>query len=584
MPQYDPGAADFSLSTTFEHDVVGTEAPREVLSKSAGAAASPSHPATEVARPKNNQTVVLVAPEFLVADDDVELVRTTLKSAGGDTRLLARVRCSVGLGVASNLIAAGLPMDVLLAADLPHDELQSGLAASAVAMPPGSSVAELNDFALALSDILLTGAEWSADPGLVGLAREQEKPVIAAGEGLPPLPIRHPDIAGWLHTQRPHWNRFGCHFAGRLEQFWLELFAFNWRGKPNGGRRHSRERLRRCLSRSWSNCWPPYFAPEDADDEVRDWRKLAPDTKARDDHALIVRHFNSLDHSALYGAFLHRDLIWIAYFASAFAVFAAVMGSLPSFEFGLFWPSMELLALASIVGIIFVLRQTHLQDHWTSCRLAAEQLRIARLCLPLFVVPSLLRGADQWPPGAPVFTVRALEEVKRAVRDQGLPRLREAFGPAQAAAWLDLIIHDQADYHENNERRLEHAEKRLHNWAAGLFLLAVLAVLAHFLPEMPKVVPYLLIPTAAGPAGAASLHGVRTRLGVVHRIALSRETGAELNAIHDRLAQFRRNLADMAPERAWSEVRSLALRASNAMGSENTSWHSLVRREKDDIM
>ncbi len=273
-----------------------------------------------------------------------------------------------------------------------------------------------------------------------------------------------------MHTQRPHWHRFGCHFAGRLEQFWLELFAFNWRGKANAGRKLGRDQLLRCASRRWPEFWPPYFAPEDADDEARDWRKLAPDTKACNDHALLVRHFNSLDHSALYGAFLHRDLIWIAYFASAFAVFAAVMGSLPLFKFGLLWPAVELVTLLSIVGIIFFLRRTHLQDHWTSCRLAAEQLRIARLCLPLFVVPSVLRGPDQLPPGSAPFMVRALEEVKRAVRDQGLPRPREPFTPSQAASWLDLIIHDQAIYHENNERRLEYAEKRLRRLGRRLLL------------------------------------------------------------------------------------------------------------------
>jgi hypothetical protein len=573
------------MSTTFDHDAIstGTAPLRVVLSRLAGETVP--NAAASASGAKNNEIVVLVAPEFLVGDADTELVRTTLKSAVGDVRLLARVRCKSGLGRASEMTAAGLAMDVLLAADLlPDDDLPPNLAASVVGMPPGTSVAELNDLALALSDMLLTGPGLFADPELLELAREQQKPIIPAGDGLPPLPIRHPDIAGWLQTQRSHWHNFGCHFAGRVEQFWLELFAFNWRGRADGGGRHSRERLRRCLSRRWSTFWPPYFAPEDADDEAQDWRKLAPDTKASNDHALIVRHFNSLDHSALYGAFLHRDLIWIAYFASAFAVFAAVMGSLPFFKFGLLWPAVELVTLLSIVGIIFVLRRTHLQDHWTACRLAAEQLRIARLCLPLFVVPSVLRSADQLPSGFPVFTVRALQEVKRAVRDQGLPRPRKAFTPTQAAAWLDLIVQDQAVYHANNERRLEHAEKRLHDWAAGAFLLAVLAVLAHFLPQMPEVVPYLLIPTAAGPAGAASLHGVRTRLGVVHRIALSRETEAELNAIHVRLDQFRRNLGDMTPERAWLEIRTLAIRASTAMGSENTSWHNLVRREKDDIM
>ena len=53
---------------------------------------------------------------------------------------------------------------------------------------------------------------------------------------------------------------------------------------------------------------------------------------------------------------------------------------------------------------------------------------------------------------------------------------------------------------------------------------------------------------------------------------------------HDRVDQFRRYLADMRPEREWSDVRTLAMRASTATGSENISWHSLVLREKDDII
>ncbi len=96
-------------------------------------------------------------------------MRTTLQSAGGDARLLARVRCPAGLGVASDLIAAGLALDLLLGTELvPDGELPPEIAASAVGMPPGSSVAELNDFALALSDMLLTGPQWFADPELVG--------------------------------------------------------------------------------------------------------------------------------------------------------------------------------------------------------------------------------------------------------------------------------------------------------------------------------------------------------------------------------------------------------------------------------
>jgi hypothetical protein len=233
--------AEFAMSTTFERNGVGTGTaePFEALNRAAGEARLQL--CAPAAGTENNRIVVLLAPEFLIADGDVELVRTTLQS-GGDARLLARVRCPAGLGVACDLLAAGLAMDVLLAADLlPDGELPPELAASAIAMPAGSTTAELNDFALALSDMLLTGPQWFADPELVGLAREQHKPVIPAGDGLPPLPIRHPDLAGWLNTQRPHWHHFGCHLAARLEQFWLELFAFDWRGKANAGREHSRK-------------------------------------------------------------------------------------------------------------------------------------------------------------------------------------------------------------------------------------------------------------------------------------------------------------------------------------------------------
>ena len=381
--------------------------------------------------------------------------------------------------------------------------------------------------------------------------------------------------------------RLLCHASGRLEQFCLELSAFNWHGKADGGRKHSRQRLWKCVSRGWPENWPPYFAPEAPHNDKQNWRKLAPDSTARDDTALIVNRFNSLDHSALFGAFFHRDLIWVAYFFSAFAVFDAVMGSLKYFAGGVGWPTVELITLGGIVGIIALLWVTQLQDHWTSCRLAAEQLRIARLCLPLFVVPSLLRSADKPPPGAAIYTVRALEEVKRTVRDQGIPRLRKDFSPTDAAEWLELIVTDQASYHDINERRLDQSEGRLHKSAAGLFLLAVLAVVTHYFSELPWIAPmapWLLIPTAAGPAAAAALHGVRTRLGIVHRIALSRETMVELDAVRTRLERLKPNLADLPPERAWPEVRFLALQAANAMWIENTSWHNLVRRERDDII
>jgi hypothetical protein len=147
-------------------------------------------------------------------------------------------------------------------------------------------------------------------------------------------------------------------------------------------------------------------------------------------------------------------------------------------------------------------------------------------------------------------------------------------------AWLKLIVKDQANYHRDNYLKLHKAESRLRTITHLVFLATFIAVGAHFF--ISKDWPPLLFFTAAGPALAAALHGAGTRLGVVHRIALSEETEPELNSIHENLENF--DGAALPGEQGWRQLRELTLRAAIAMGSENTSWHQLVRREQDDFV
>jgi hypothetical protein len=203
------------------------------------------------------------------------------------------------------------------------------------------------------------------------------------------------------------------------------------------------------------------------------------------------------------------------------------------------------------------------------------------MCLPLFVVPPALTTVDTRDAAGRGgennmdFSFLALTEVKRAVREQGLPRLGATCSPCDAARWLLLIVSDQTIYHNRNYRKLEHAERRLTTGTNLLFLAAVTAVVVQFFVEWR----WLLLVTAAGPAFAAASHGVLTRLGIVHRAALSRDLEQELRRIGDTLLTIIGR--DMASEDDWREVRRLATRAAEAMGRENQSWHSLVRRYTD---
>jgi hypothetical protein len=242
-----------------------------------------------------------------------------------------------------------------------------------------------------------------------------------------------------------------------------------------------------------------------------------------------------------------------------------------------------LIVLVLVAGMVFVARQTELQDRWTACRLGAEQLRIALVSMPLLVLPAALATADTPPPPErhgrrkeSQYGFQALAQVKRVVRDHGLPRVDPALTPAQAAKWVRLIVGDQIGYHRNNHAKLDHAEFGLRVVTQLIFALAVVAVVAHFWSDSRL----LILATAALPAFAAAVHGTGTRLGIVHRAALSGEMEQSLAKIDDDLAKV---ATVTPPDEAWGVLRRLAFEAAEAMGRENTSWHGLVRRYRDDL-
>lgn len=451
---------------------------------------------------------------------------------------------------------------------LPHTQLLTAQ------MPPGSTGSDTDELALALSDALLVGAA-SPDPALVQLARKLEKKLLVPGAKLPTaLTGTGRSIAHRLDPEQPGWHRVSRCFWGRPEQFLLELAAFNWQGRRHDGIAKSSSRLRACLpGRKWQHT--PYFAPE----HPKSWKHLALDRAAVADTRPIVASFNRLDRSALHGAYIHRDLGWTACLAAAFAVFFAVAGRIHLFPVlpERVWPAAELVALFTILVTTVFSRAVKLQDRWTACRLGAEQLRIARMCLPLLVVPSALCSVDARAAGD--ASLLALAEVKRAVRDQGLPGLSATLSPGDAAAWLDLIVTDQRKYHHDNHHKLHCAEHRLDWLTLILFVLTVIAVSWRlWIGDNDK---FLLL-IAAGPAFVAALHGVTTRLGFVHRIQLSQDAERELSLIHDQLHEAMAKAA--SPDAKWIAVRNLAFRAAEAMGQETRSWHSRVRRQKDELV
>lgn len=528
---------------------------------------------------ESRTVVVLLVPEEL-SDIDTAKLRTTLTDPARTIRALVCLTESDGAPLLSALKQIGIAPEILCGPEVAKPD--SG--AFILHAPPKTLAGDQLEFALALSDALVSASPQPSK--LVGTALSQKKPVVIPGNPLPAIKT-YPSPTENLDPDLPGWRGWGRCVFGRLEQFILELFAFAWLGWSWKGLKESGTRLGKCF---WS--WGPvaYFAPEG-------WKKLASNLQALETSPEILVRYAALDRSALYGSYIHRDFVWITHIGAAIAVFAAVAGHLWHWNIAKFenwgiakfegWGIVEFFVLLGIVALVWASHRKRMLDRWTACRLGAEQLRIARMSLPLLVLPQALATADapqddKFRHGKPKkhkidYEFRALAEVKRLLRDHGLPRLRTDFTPMQAAEWLHHIVADQITYHSRNRAKLEAAETRLGFTTGIIFGAALIAVVLHFFVHDDR----LLLLTAAGPAFAAAFHGAGTRLGIVHRAALSHGMEKELEVIDTSL----RRLID-APgvdEKDWEEVRSLAYKSTNAMGSENQSWHGLVRRYRDEL-
>ena len=253
------------------------------------------------------KTIVLSVPAKGM--DDEAGLRASLVTSGRGVRVLLCIRegvdQSLAASVATSLAAIGIETQILL-----HAQAQGWAPALSSSFAPLMPAANCIEFALALSSF----ASKSMLPTTAGAMCTQFRTRSrAVGHACPsPEPQHHqrtdPAQPGWLADRRS--------MFGRLEQAVLEAFAFGWSGWSKEGRAESAKRLKQCFQQGWTV--EPYFAPDE-------WRQVAPDL-ATLEASPFVRQFDAMDRSALFGSYIHRDLIWVTYFGAAFAVLAAVAG------------------------------------------------------------------------------------------------------------------------------------------------------------------------------------------------------------------------------------------------------------------
>lgn len=323
-------------------------------------------------QPDNGPIVALLLPSLVDAAVLGEGLGKTLGAVPGAVRLLV---CNPE-GPAEPLVSmlAGLPVDIQIL--LGHETDKPQTDALVVRAPAEMSKNDLLDFAFALCDVVLVGKGYENRRSARHASQKLGKPLITVGSALYSPSPAVVDAAKDLDPDLHPWER---RIFGRVEQGILECLALiGW-----GDEKVRRNRFWRSFGPDWGP--NPYFAPAT-------WESLCPDKAAVEKASPLVRCFDAMDRSASYGSHKHRDVAWIAHFGAAGAVAFAVAGYVAG-RLGPGFSGLEFLLLLWVGSCIWQARRTNLQDRWTARRLGAEQLRIARMSLPLLVLPPALATA-----------------------------------------------------------------------------------------------------------------------------------------------------------------------------------------------
>ena len=254
------------------------------------------------------KTIVLIVPAKGM-DDDAGL-RASLVTPGRGVRVLLCVRegvdQSLAASVAKSLVAIGIETQILL-----HAQAQGlGTGAFELRAPADMSGGDQIEFALALSDVVLKVD--ASEPPLERAARSLQKPVVRLGEPPPRLSRAAASPAETIPSGPAGFrtdNRYWDGSSRRLLKYSLSDTPCGW---DKEGRTESTKRLKQCFQREWKV--RSYFAPDE-------WQQIAPDRATLDATSPIVTQFDAMDRSAVYGSYIHRDLIWATHFTAAFAVF-----------------------------------------------------------------------------------------------------------------------------------------------------------------------------------------------------------------------------------------------------------------------
>lgn len=292
----------------------------------------------------------------------------------------------------------------------------------------------------------------------------------------------------------------------------------------------------------------------------------------------LRRAFANFDIAANFFSGLYRDINWVVYALSAFAVFSAIAGAIALAGSSLIWAIAEVFAISLIIFLVMFAKKYDVHEQWLSNRFRAESIRYSRVCLPFLLAPSTMKYV---PSNANDHedeeTLDDLKLVRRLMIDSGIsrPKNNDSYIPSghfeQLRSYALHILEGQMKFHKRTAHRNHHIAHNLHRLSLICFALTGVAIIGHFLVHSD----YWLLFTAALPALAGAIHGLVTQNEFERIGQISIVTYEQLLATRSALENNDR-WNDLDDAQRFLRMQWLIKDAIDVMAGSARSWQDIV--------
>ena len=256
------------------------------------------------------------------------------------------------------------------------------------------------------------------------------------------------------------------------------------------------------------------------------------------------------------------------YLMAALAVLFALLPPIPWFEN--LWVLCELALIIMIIAITAVGNLKHWHERWIDYRLLSEQIRHLRFLAPLGLTTPAFRVPAHDTYGDPRSSW-VNWHFRGIVREAGMVGTR--IDREYLTSYRDFLsrqeISAQIDYHKRNSPRFHRIHHNLHLIGGGLFVLTLIACLAHLYVHNDL----LTILAAILPAFGAAFYGIRTH-GEFELIAKRSDAmSAHLENLRNEIEK-----TDFVP--SYRLLGQIAENTAEVMSSETLDWRIVFQSKR----